>query len=141
MSPTVLQSVPASAVLYPVGVWVVMAVVAVLNGVFRETVIIPRAGVYPGHVISTVLLVAAILVVSGLYFANAPVEYARAELLVVGAGWTVLTVGFEFLVGHLEGAPPSETIAQYDVLSGQVWILVPLTLLLAPLVFGWLLEG
>jgi hypothetical protein len=34
----------------------------------------------------------------------------------------------------------SETVAQYDVLAGQVWILVPLTLLVAPLLFGWALA-
>jgi len=49
-----------------------------------------------------------------------------------------LTVGFEFLVGFLEGTPPSETIAQYNVLAGQVWIVVPLTLLVAPLGVSWL---
>ena len=51
-------------------------------------------------------------------------------------GWTVLTVGFEFLVGYLEGTPVSVTLEQYNVLAGQVWIAVPLTLLLAPVLFG-----
>ncbi|MGQ4556501.1 hypothetical protein [Halobellus sp. GM3] len=140
MLPTTLQSVRPAAVLYPLGVWLVMAVVAVLNGAFREVFIIPRTGEYAGHVLSTGLLVAAILAISGLFFAVTPIEYGRAELFAVGVGWTVLTVGFEFLVGYLEGTPASETLAQYDVLSGQVWIFVPLTLLLAPLVFGWLLA-
>lgn len=36
--------------------------------------------------------------------------------------WVVLTVGFEFLIGYLEGVPVSETVAQYDVLAGQVWM-------------------
>lgn len=58
------------------------------------------------------------------------------ELLLVGVLWTVLTVGFEFLVGYVEGTPVSVTLGQYDVLAGQVWIAVPLTLLLAPLLFG-----
>ncbi|WP_049985575.1 hypothetical protein [Halobellus rufus] len=141
MESTALQSIRASAFLYPLGVWVVMAVLAVANGIFRELVLIPRTGEYPGHVVSTLLLVAAILAVSGLYFANAPVDYGRGELLLVGVGWTLLTVGFEFLVGHVEGTPVSETVGQYDVFAGQVWILVPLTLLLAPLLFGWLLQN
>jgi len=135
-----LQSIRPSVFLYPLGIWVVMAVLAVANGVFRELVIIPRTGEYVGHVVSTLLLVGAILVVAGLYFANAPIEYSRGELVLVGVGWTVLTVGFEFLVGYLEGTPVSETIGQYDVFAGQVWILVPLTLLFAPLLFGWLLS-
>ncbi|MFD1598511.1 hypothetical protein [Halobellus rarus] len=137
---TVAQSVRSSVFLYPLGVWVAMAVLAVANGALREVVLVPRIGEYAGHVVSTVLLVAAILTVSGLFFANTPIEYTRVELLLVGVGWTALTVGFEFLVGHVEGTPVSETVAQYDVLAGQVWILVPLTLLVAPLLFGWVLA-
>lgn len=129
-----------NVLLYPLGVWVLMAVVAVLNGGFRETVIIPQIGDYPGHVVSTALLVVAILVISFLYFSRTSIEYARAELVLVGLLWTGLTVGFEFLVGYLEGTPVSVTLGQYDVLDGQVWIAVPLTLLLSPLLFGWYLA-
>lgn len=122
---------------YPLGLWIVMAVVAVLNGGLREIVIIPRIGEYHGHVLSTAMLVVAIVVVSGAYFSSTAFEYTRLELLGIGAGWTILTVGFEFLVGAVEGTPRSETIAQYDVTEGHVWIAVPLTLLLSPLAFGW----
>lgn len=135
------RSVRPTVLLYPLGVWVVMAVVAVVNGVFRETVLVPLVGDYPGHVLSTALLAGAILVVSFLYFANTAIDYTRVELGLVGAIWVVLTVGFEFLVGYLEGTPVEETLAQYDVLAGQVWILVPLALLLAPLLFGWYLRA
>ena len=124
----------------PLGVWVIMAVVAVVNGVFRETVIIPVVGEYPGHVVSTVLLVAAILVVSYLFFTRTSTDFTRLELALVGVLWTAMTVGFEFLVGYLEGVPPEVTIGQYDVLAGQVWIVVPLALLVAPLLFGWYLR-
>lgn len=130
------RSIRASALVYPLGIWMLMAVVAVLNGVLRETVIIPRVGEYPGHVISTALLVGAILLLSYLYFSKTSAEYTQTELVLVGVVWTVLTVGFEFLVGYLEGTPVSVTLGQYDVLAGQIWILVPLTLLVAPLLFG-----
>ncbi len=113
-----------------------MAVVAVANGVFREVAIVPRMGDYSGHLLSTALLIAAILALSYGYFSRSRIDYRRAELLAVGVIWVVLTVGFEFLVGHLEGIPVEDTLAQYDVLAGQVWVLVPLALFLAPLVFG-----
>jgi hypothetical protein len=134
-----LPSIRPSVLPYPLALWLLMAVIAVANGVFRELVLIPRIGEYVGHVVSTALLVGAILLVAGAYFSVTPIAYTRAELLLVGAVWTVLTVGFEFLVGYVEGTPVSETLAQYDVLAGQVWILVPLTLLFAPLLFGWVL--
>lgn len=136
MSSLSAQSIRPDVLLYPLGVWVVMAVVAVVNGGFREVVLIPRVGEYAGHVLSTALLVAAILLVSFVYFRRTPIEYAHLELLAVGVLWTVLTVGFEFLVGYAEGTPVSVTLGQYDVLAGQVWIAVPVTLLVSPLLFG-----
>ncbi|QSW97879.1 hypothetical protein [Haloterrigena alkaliphila] len=139
-APVQRRSFRPSVFVFPLGLWVVMAVVAVANGGFRETVLIPRVGEYTGHVLSTALLIAAVLVLSALYFARSSIDYSRAELLLVGILWTVLTVGFEFLVGALEGTPVSATLAQYDVFAGQVWILVPLTLLTAPLLFGAVLA-
>lgn len=135
------QSIRLGVFLYPLGVWVLMAVVAILNGGFREVVLIPRVGDYPGHVLSTALLVIAILIISFIYFWWAPIEYTKVELLLVGILWTVLTVGFEFLVGYAEGTPVSVTLGQYDVLAGQVWVAVPLTLLVSPLLFGWYLSA
>jgi hypothetical protein len=143
MAPTGALAVAAGAVrpgafLAPLGVWALLAAVAVANGAFRETVLVSRLGEYAAHVLSTALLVGAVLVVSFLYFRAAP-PFSRTELALVGALWTVLTVGFEFLVGYVEGTPVSETLAQYDVLDGQVWVAVPLSLLSAPLLFGWIL--
>lgn len=135
---------PASslnAFLYPLGVWAVMAVLAVINGGFREVVLIPRIGSYPGHVLSTALLVLGILGVSFLFFNVTAIDYTQAQLLRIGVGWVILTVGFEFLVGYLEGTPVSVTLGQYNVLAGQVWIAVPLTLFFAPLLFGWYLQA
>ncbi|WP_232700735.1 hypothetical protein [Halobacterium wangiae] len=134
------QSVRPAVFVGPLGVWVLMAVLAVANGVFRETVIIPRIGEYPGHVLSTLVLVTAILAVAGAYFTTTGTTYTDTELLLVGVGWTLLTVGFEFLVGAAEGTPVSVTLGQYDVFAGQVWILVPLTLLVAPYLFGSVLA-
>ena len=136
-----LQTVRPTVLLAPFAVWLGMAVVAVANGVFRETVLIPRMDEYAAHVLSTALLVVAILAVSFGYFQWSATEYALAELIVIGVGWTVLTVGFEFLVGAAEGTPVSVTIGQYDVFAGQVWIAVPLTLLFAPVLFGWYLSS
>lgn len=135
-----LQSVRPSVLLAPLGAWVLMAVVAVANGIFRETIIVPRTGEYPGHLLSTAILVFAIGVVAYGFFATSSIDYSFAEALTIGLVWVVLTVGFEFLVGYAEGTPVDVTIAQYDVLAGQVWIAVPLTLLVAPLLFGWYLA-
>lgn len=142
MSSTVgAQSMGLTTLLYPLGAWLLMAVLAVLNGIFREVLLIPRIGSYPGHVLSTGFLVVAILGVSFLFFRTIAPDYTQVQLLVIGAAWVVMTVGFEFLVGYAEGTPVSVTLGQYNVLAGQVWIAVPLTLLVAPLLFGWYLAS
>lgn len=135
------QPIRPSVFVYPLGVWALMAVVAVVNGGFREIVLIPRIGSYPGHVLSTALLVFGILVISFGYFQWTTIEYTLSELVLMGILWMVLTVGFEFLVGYVENTPVSVTLEQYNVLAGQVWIAVPLTLLLTPLLFGWYLSS
>lgn len=134
------QTLRPQVFLYPLAVWVGMAVVAVLNGGFREVVLIPRIGEYAGHVLSTAMLVAAILGISFLFFRSTSIAYTLGEAVLIGVGWTVLTVGFEFLVGYVEGTPVSVTLGQYNVLAGQVWIAVPLALLLSPILFGWYLS-
>lgn len=122
--------------LFPFLIWLLMAGVAVINGAFRELVLVGRIGEYPGHVLSTAILITAILLIASVYFTSVSIDYTDGELLVIGVMWTLLTVGFEFLVGYLAGTPTGVTIREYDILAGQVWILVPLSLLFAPLFFG-----
>ncbi|WP_049927623.1 hypothetical protein [Halopiger goleimassiliensis] len=122
--------------LYPLGVWALMAVMAVLNGVTRELFIVPRTETYTAHVVSTAALIVVVLAIAYSFFATTTIDYRFTELVGIGVLWAALTVGFEFVVGYLEGTPPAVTIGQYDVLAGQVWILVPVTLVLAPIVFG-----
>ncbi|MFB6092905.1 MAG: hypothetical protein ABEK02_07850 [Haloquadratum sp.] len=45
------RTIRASVFFYPLGLWILMAVVAVANGIVRETVIVPRIGEYSGHVL------------------------------------------------------------------------------------------
>lgn len=103
--------------------------------------LIPRIGEYVGHVVSTALLIAAILLIAFAYFSSGPIDYRQADLLCIGILWTVLTVGFEFLVGYVEGTPVSVTLGQYNVLARQVGIGVPISLLISSLLFGWYLSS
>jgi len=140
MTPAPLATIRPDVFLGPLGIWLLLAVLAVANGVFRETVLVERMDEYHAHVLSTAILVAVILAVAAAFFALSGTAFTDAELLAIGVGWTLLTVGFEFLVGYVEGTPVSTTLGQYDVTAGQVWIVVPIALLLAPYLFGAVLE-
>lgn len=140
MGTTPLATLRLDVLLAPLGVWLLLAVLAVANGVLRETVLVPRLDEYRAHVLSTAVLVLVILGVAAAFFAWSGTAFSDVELVAIGVAWTLLTVGFEFLVGYAEGTPVSVTIGQYDVTAGQVWIVVPLTLLVAPYLFGSVLE-
>lgn len=114
-------------------IWIGLLVVAVLNGGVRNAVLAPRFGELAGHVISTGILCGVILSVAWLTIPWLGPRGAHQALL-IGTVWMVLTVAFEFLGGHyLFGHSWQRLLADYDLLRGRVWILVPLASLLAPL--------
>lgn len=114
-------------------IWCVLLAIAVANGAARETAITPRLGERVGHAISTITLCAAILLVSWTTIGWLR-PAGRADALAIGGLWTVLTLAFEFLAGrYLFGSSWSKLLADYNLLRGRIWILVPLTTALAPL--------
>ena len=70
------------------------------------------------------------------YFRSGP-EHTRRELVAIGGLWMTLTVGFEFGFGHyVMGHSWPHLLADYDLLDGRLWVLIPGFLLLGPLLFG-----
>ena len=115
-------------------IWLLQLVFAVVNGVVREAVLLPYLGPATGHVVSTLLLCAAILIITWLAIGwIAPA--ATASAFRIGLLWVALTLAFEFGAGHyLFGHPWERLLADYDLTAGRVWPLVLVTTLLAPAV-------
>jgi hypothetical protein len=113
-------------------VWLLQLALAIVNGLFREAVLIPRLGTASAHVVSTLLLCCAILVITWLTIRW--IGVARAgDALRIGLLWVSLTLAFEFGAGHyLFGHPWERLLADYDVASGRIWPLVLVTTLCAP---------
>lgn len=121
--------------LYALGAWVGMVVLAILNATFRVLFVTPSAGEYVGHVVSTATLLALLAAYLYAYFRRLPTQGGR-EAAVVGVLWAVLTVAFELLFGHyVAGDTWAELLALYDVTRGNVWVLVPLFILVAPTLY------
>ena len=113
-------------------IWFALMVVAILNGSVRVNLIIPVTGEGMGHVISTFMLCAWILI-TAWFCIGWLAPRTRGEAWIIGVLWVCMTLAFEFLAGHfLFGKPWSELLADYDVLEGRVWVLVPIITLLAP---------
>lgn len=114
------------------GVWLLLLVIAIVNGAVRETMLAPRLGPKTAHTVSTVSLSALILVAAWL---TAPfVRYESVSAAwTVGALWVALTLAFEFLAGrYVFGKTWEVLFADYDVMQGRIWPLVLVVTLLAP---------
>jgi hypothetical protein len=114
-------------------VWFGLLVMAFANGALREVVLAPAIGTAPAHVVSSLLLSAAIVVLAWFTMPwIGPDSIASAST--VGGMWLVLTLAFEVLAGrYLFGHPWERIWADYNLLRGRIWILVLITVLLAPM--------
>jgi len=113
--------------------WLVLLALAVVNGAAREAWLIPRIGGLAGHAVSSLSLSALIFLLSWLTIGWINPATARDAFL-IGLVWLTLTLAFEFLAGHYVFRKSwNELLADYDVLSGRMWVLVLVTTTLAPL--------
>jgi hypothetical protein len=114
-------------------IWFVIALAAVVNGAAREKYLRPRFGETTGHILSTVILCAVILLFSYLTVGWIGPQ-TRQEAFLLGGFWVALTLAFEFLAGHyLFGNSWEKLVADYNLFRGRVWLLVVVTTLLVPL--------
>ena len=58
--------------------------------------------------------------------------------LVVGLGWLLMTLAFEFGFGRLRGRSWAELLVDYDLRAGRIWVLVLVVTALAPLLASWM---
>jgi hypothetical protein len=118
--------------------WVLLLVVAVLNGYLRESYIVPRFGAAVGQIYGVAVLSAAVWLAAA-YYARGTRGPGWQRWAAVAAGlWVGLTVAFEFWFGHVvAGRPWQELLRAYYVWEGQLWPLVLLSQAVAPLVMGF----
>jgi hypothetical protein len=114
-----------------VALWAGILVLAVLNGLLRERVLVPALGAVPGQVLSGLLLSALILGTTWLCLPWLGVREGRL-LLGVGLGWLVLTLIFEFGFGLLRGKSLAELLQAYTFTDGNLWPVVLVVTVFAP---------
>jgi len=112
-------------------IWLAILVLASLNGAVRDLIVAPRIGDTIARALSTVILCGLVLWVTW-----ASIRWLApggpGEALGLGLFWVALTLTFELGAGRLSGKPWSAVLADYDVLRGRIWILVPIVTLFAP---------
>lgn len=113
--------------------WIGLPFVAMLNGVLRELTYTKAVGATTAHQISAVMLSLIICVYVMLFNTRVHLKNTR-EALLAGFIWMVLTVMFEFVLSSALGVPLLEQFSRYNIFSGNLWVLVPVTVLVAPVV-------
>lgn len=118
------------------GLWVILAVAMIANGIVRETVLQPRFGSPLADGLSAALGIVIILVVTRPFFR--PLAGATPpELLIVSGALVVLTVIFEFTFGHwVDGKSWRELAGNYAIWRGRLWPMVLLVLAASPFIWA-----
>jgi hypothetical protein len=119
-------------------VWLLLVVLANVNGVLRNAFITPRLREHTGHIISSIIFCIIIALVTWLTIRWMKPS-TKWETWIIGSFWVLLTVAFEFIFGHYVAGHSWEMLfADYNVFAGRLWSLVLLTALFAPFVTaGW----
>lgn len=112
--------------------WFPMLGLAVLNGMAREKWLAPRMSERAAHQLSTLTAVSLFAVYALVLSRRLPLPDDRTALL-AGLLWAAMTVAFEFfMVCVLQRRPASHALADYNLLAGRVWAVVPAALAILP---------
>jgi hypothetical protein len=111
--------------------WLPMVVLAILNGVAREATYGRVLSEQAAHQLSTVTLILAFGVYIWLLSGRWPLP-SLGQAWAVGAAWLMLTVAFEFAMGRFVGLSWEQMLQAYDILAGNLWLLVPVTVAVLP---------
>lgn len=122
-----------------IGVWCLLAVVMIGNGIFRESLLLESFGRRNADIFSAVLGIALILGITRPFLKPLAGRSAK-ELAVISVAWVAMTLVFEFVFGHwVDGKSWSELLGNYAIWRGRLWPLVLASLAVAP--FIWARRG
>ncbi len=113
--------------------WLVLPLMAIFNGVLRDLTYSHVFGDHLARQISAVLFIA--IIVAFVIALNERIRpETNGEAWAVGITWLILTITFELIVTLLGGGTLNDHLNQYDITSGNLWILVVITVCIAPVV-------
>lgn len=96
---------------------------AILNGGFREKILIPSLGEQAALPASGILLCILILIVTVLLL-HKLVKGDSKIYWTIGVVWILLTIGMEFVVRFIMNKTMDEMLAAYDIMTGNLWLLI-----------------
>ena len=112
--------------------WFPLVLVAIVNGIIRQELIIPISGDLIGHQISTVTF--PLLFFGYVWLiARKWVIPTSKQAWMIGLMWLAMTVVFEFGFGHyVMGHPWEKLLHDYNVFEGRLWVVILIATLVLP---------
>lgn len=115
-------------------IWFYFIPIAILNGGLREYVLVKTIGAEWALPVSGITLSVCIFLITWLLLPRMTKAFTSKDGWLIGTGWVLLTIAFEFAAGLAGGGNVSELFAAYNPLSGNLWLLVLATTLLSPII-------
>lgn len=112
-------------------IWLVILLLAVLNGALREAVLLKNLERSLAFTLSGLILIACILVVTALSVKWIGIA-TLWQGLALGMFWLVLTLAFESGFGYLRGQSTAVLLDAYRFRDGNIWPIVLVVLATAP---------
>jgi hypothetical protein len=120
-------------------VWMLVAVLMVLNGAVRELLLVRLVSRGSADVLSGALGLLIVLAATRP-FLRPFAGMNRSALMRISVIWLVLTIAFEFGFGHyVDGKSWEALIGNYAIWRGRLWPVVLLTFVSSP--FLWARSG
>lgn len=114
--------------------WIILVILAVINGFFRDLFYKPKMGELRAHQVSTLIFVILLIIVSNIFVNNLGFEFNSISLVLIGFEWLIFTLLFEFLAGHyVFGTSWKKLFYDYNLRKGRVWIFVLIFTFISPL--------
>jgi hypothetical protein len=111
--------------------WFPMVLLAILNGAARDLWYKKYICELAAHQILTFSLIILIGIYSCLVVKWLPPNTVK-QALIIGIVWSILTLAFEFGFGIMRGISWKQLLYAYNFTEGQIWILIPIWVAIAP---------
>jgi len=122
------------------GIWLVLAISAIIVALFRNGVLLPSLGEQSAHQIGTLIFLIVQFLIIYFFIKKIKLKEIRT-ILSIGIFWLTLTIIFEFLFGHyIIGHPWEKLFADYNILNGRLWVLVLINNVIAPIICSKLIK-
>ena len=116
-------------------VWFLLAIVAIANGIIRQSTYGKAVPDLAAHQISTGTAIVASGVVVWFVHRVWPIDSAK-QAWTIGGLWLLMTVAFEFGFGYyVAGHSWDKLLADYNLLDGRVWALFLVWVAVMPFIF------